>query len=69
MYKGSYSVPENGSERLNTFEGMYRLADYWSLGNSDLFNDLTLKLIDSIGTRTYDRCASSWPRIFFESYG
>ena len=58
MYKGSYKLPVEETERLYVVEEMYRLAHYWELTDTDLFNGLTRELIQSIGTRTYSDCTS-----------
>ena len=58
MYKGSYDLPAEEPERSDILEEMYRLAHYWDLVDSDLFNGLTRELIKSIGTQTYCNCAS-----------
>jgi len=58
MYKGSYDLPAEETERLDVLQGMYKLAHYWDFVDSDLFNGLTRELIKSIGTRTYGDCAS-----------
>ena len=60
MYKGSYDLPTEEPKRLHVLKEMYRLAHYWSLVDSDLFNSLTRQLIQSIGTQTYSSCASCW---------
>ena len=57
MYKGSYVLPVEKTEKLDLLEEMYRLAHYWDLVDSDLFNDVTRELIRLIGTQTYGKCA------------
>ena len=57
MYKGSYDLPAEDKEKLNVLKEMYGLAHYWDLVDSDLFNDLTRKLVQLIGTETYRDCA------------
>ena len=64
IYKGSYDLPAEETERLNVLEEMYRLAHYWDFADSDLFNGLTRELIRSIGTRTYGNCAFYWTHLF-----
>ena len=58
MYKGSYDLPKEETERLNVLEEMYRLAHYWDFPDSDLFNGLTRELILLISMRTYADCTS-----------
>jgi len=58
IYKGSYDLPTDESERLNVLEEMYKLVHYWDFEDSNLFNDLTRELIRAIGTRTYSNRAS-----------
>ena len=58
MYKGSYGLPTEETERLNVLEEMYKLAHYWDFVDSDLFSGLTRELILLIGTRTYMGCSS-----------
>ena len=61
IYKGSYGLPVEESERLAVLEEMYKLAHYWDFEDSDLFNGLTRELIRAIGTRTYSNRASFHP--------
>ena len=56
MYKGSYVLPAEETERFDVLEEMYRLAHYWVLVDSDLFKGLTSKLIGLIDRRTYSDC-------------
>jgi len=58
VYKGSYGLPTEETERLGVLEEMYRLAHYWDFVDSDLFSGLTRELIRLIGTRTYQNCSS-----------
>ena len=58
VYKGSYDLPAEETERLNVLEEMYRLAHYWDFVESDLFSGLTRELIRLIGTQTYRNCSS-----------
>jgi hypothetical protein len=53
IYKGSYDLPTDATERLDVLEEMYRLVRHWDFVESDLFNGLTRELIRSIGTLTY----------------
>lgn len=68
MYKGSYDLPVEETERLNVLKEMYKLADYWDFVDSDLFNGLTRELILLIGTQTYRDCASFGPPLFGPAY-
>jgi len=63
MYKGSYDLPAEETERLDVLQEMYKLAHYWDFVDSDLFNGLTRELIESIGTQTYGDCTSFWTQI------
>jgi len=64
VYKGSYGLPVEETERLNVLEEMYRLAHYWDFVESDLFSGLTRELIRLIGTRTYRDCSSFRNHLF-----
>jgi hypothetical protein len=64
IYTGRYDLQVEETMRLVVLGEMYRLAHYWGFEDSDLFKGLTRKLIESIGTRTYEDCESCWSHLF-----